>query len=164
MASGIDRARLAAGLILSGKSVRVTIGGFGPYDGMVKVAREESRTRKPVKGSRADGAPIGITAGEYEPGKLSFDFRTTSAQVVREKLATLDPNGTSYGDSAGFTTSFTLAEPLSSGPPIIFTFAGCWYEADKGDMPIDAEALNDSLTLGYTTADANGLTLLSSQT
>jgi hypothetical protein len=164
MASGIDRARLAAGLILSGKSIRVLFGSAGPFDGMMKASHEESRTRKPIKGSRPDGGPIGLTAGEYEPGKLSFDFAATTLQVIKEQLATLDPNGTSYGDSAGFTTQITLVEPLSSGPPIIFTFAGCWYESDKGDYPTDAEALKPSFGVGYLTADANGLTLISSQT
>jgi hypothetical protein len=169
MAAGLDAARLA-GVILSGRSTTVRIDTMGPFDGMVSIAQGAKRGRKTFKGSRRDLRPVGVTAGEMENPVLKITFSAQTVQLVREGLAALEPNGTSYGDAVGYTISYTLTEPVSEAlgvPPIVYTFDTCWYDEEAGDYPVDATELKDAMSFGFlgmSVKTSNGIfTLFSSQ-
>jgi hypothetical protein len=169
MAAGIDRARLA-GVILSGRSTTVQIDTMGPFDGMFSLSQGAKRGRKVVKGSRKDLRPIGVTAGEMENPVLKLSFSEQTVQQIREGLAALEPNGTSYGDAIGYTISYTLTEPVAEGlgvSPIVYTFDTCWYDEEAGDFPVDATELKGAMSFGFlrmSVASSDGIfTLLSSQ-
>jgi hypothetical protein len=170
MASGIDRARLA-GVILSGRSTTVRIDTMGPFDGMFSLSQGAKRGRKVVKGSRKDLRPIGVTAGEMENPVLKLSFAEQTVQQIREGLAALEPNGTSYGDAIGYTISYTLTEPVAETvfgvSPIVYTFDTCWYDEEAGDFPVDTNELKDAMSFGFlgmSVKSSNGIfTLFSSQ-
>jgi hypothetical protein len=169
MAAGIDAARLA-GIILSGRSTTVRIDTMGPFDGMTSITQGAKRGRKTFKGSRRDLRPVGVTAGEMENPMLTINLSEQSAQVIREGLAALEPNGTSYGDAFGYTISYTLTEPISEGlgiSPIVYTFDTCWIDEESGDYPVDATELKVPLKFGFlgmSVKSSNGIfTLFSSQ-
>ncbi len=162
MSAGIDRARLQ-GTILSGRSVKVNVYGAGTYDGWFGLGYADERDREEVTGSRQDGLPIGMTAGKYVPGAFTLKFAETTAQLIKEGLAALDPNGISYGD-ARFTCTFSLSEAdIVNAPVILYTFGLCAVVSDKLDADNESKALIHEFGIKYIAADQNGLTLFSSQ-
>ena len=165
MSAGIDRSRLSSGTVLSGRSVKVSFGAAnGPFDGWVKAGYGLKRERKLVPSSRPDGVPVGMTAGKYTPGALVLSFRKTTAQQIKEQFATLDPNGTSFGD-AKFDTTITASEPdITAAPVIIYAFAQCSVVEFKIEEGIESDdATNEDLTMMYVQDTTNGLSLFSSQ-
>jgi hypothetical protein len=163
MTIGIDRARLQ-GTILSGRSVDVNVYGAGVFDGWFGLGYNEKRERKLVQGSRRDLTPIGKTAGVYVPGAFTLKFAEQTAMMIKEVLAALEPNGTSFGD-AEFDCTVALSEPDTvNAPVILYTFADCNLTSAKLDGQNTADELEEEFELMYVRSNVNGLTLFSSQT
>lgn len=160
---GIDRSRLQ-GTILSGRSVDVNVYGAGVFDGWFGLGASEKRERKLVQGSRRDLTAIGKTAGVYVPGMFTLKFAAQTVMMIKESLARLEPNGTSFGD-AEFDCTVALSEPDNENAPVIlYTYADCNLTSTKGDAANTAEELIEEFELTYVRSDVNGLTLFSSQT
>lgn len=163
MAAGIDRARLQ-GTILSSKSISVNVYGAGTFDGWMGLGYSEKRERKVVQGSRKDLSPIGLTAGVYVPGAFSLKFVEATAQMIKEGIAKLDPNGTSYGDPL-FALSFQIDEPDAAGPLIQYTFASvALVEPKMSAESNSSDELVEEMGFVYLRSNQNGLTLFSSNT
>ena len=158
---GLDRSRLA-GNILSGRSVDVNVYGAGVYDGWGGAGYSEKRERKVVQGSRKDLTPVGMTAGIYVTGAFTLKFLEATAQLIKEGIAALDPNGTSFGDPI-FDCTIALSDPTASGPVILYTFADCAIVEPKLDVQNTADEIIEELGITYLRCDVNGLTLFSSQ-
>jgi hypothetical protein len=143
--------------------VFVNVYGAGVFDGWFGFTYKDTRERKIVQGSRRDLTPIGKTAGIYMPGALTLKFAEQSAQMIKEYLASQDPNGTSYGDAEWDMTVSLQEVDTPNAPNILYTFADCTCEGDGLDAKNDAEELIHEFEIKFLRSNQNGLTLYSSQ-
>lgn len=158
MPAGADRTRLA-GTILSGRSVAADL-GQGSYDGWYKSGFGAERDRALVQGSRPDGTAVGVTAGMYKPDVLTLTFLSTTAQVIREYLATLDPLGSGSYGNARFITTIRLTEPdIQIVPVILWTFTPCFQTKFKVDLENTSPEAKEDMTILFLKESCNGVTL-----
>lgn len=158
---GIDRSRLA-GPILSGKDVDINIYGAGVYDGTFGSSTSEKRERKGVVGSRKDLTWIGMTCGEYTPGVFTVKVAAQTAMMIKEGIAALEPNGTSFGDAVFDLTMALSRNDNPNAPVILYAYADVVLVEAKLDTESTIEELKEELTFQPVRSNVNGLSLWSS--
>lgn len=155
----VDEPRLQ-GTIYSGKSCEFDL-GFGPLSGVQKNSADESRERKIVKGSRRDLKPVGLTVGDYEPGKLVFAFLEQTGQMVCEQMDTLGVG--SVGDAVQDVVVSVFEPDNVNADPITTTYESAVLTKRKWTRDPTSDELVLEVELQPISVDQNGTVLWSPQ-